>query len=173
MDTNKTKQRLNNIVNSLIKSERVTKKQLADFSRDYIPYVYETKDIGMVNRLLNGLTPMNKNVSCFYFPHFIGWVFDKETKQFKGKDKDKIYTAKKTKSEEFLKVEANNIWTWAEKNVSVEKKPTDYAKNLTNTLKRGIKETGDNGLNTGKIVKALMDADVNLKDLMKAVDLMA
>lgn len=165
---------LNARIAKIVGAERTTKAELGAFSREVLLYVHETNDIDMVNRLLKGLTPAPLHYAKLYFPSFLPWEFDKDTATFSTKvTKAKIVDAKRAKCVAFLKDQNNTIWTWIESNTTPpEKKPTDFGKNLTNTLKRGMKEAGDNGLTTTKIVKALMDAEINLAELLVKVEAM-
>lgn len=165
-----SKATLNNRVNAIIKSEKVTKAELGAFSREYLPYVYANNDIGMVNRLIAGLTPVNKKIAALYFTHFLAWEWTEETKTFGAKLSGKKLDAKQKDVETFLAEPANNIWTWAEENTKTEKRVPNYFKDLTRLLERGLKAEGDEKLTPEMIVTAIKTADgLSLDDFMKAL----
>jgi hypothetical protein len=167
-----TKAKLDKRIATITKSESTTKTELGAFSREVLDYVYQWKDIGMVNRLLDNLSPVHKRVAYLYFPKFLAWEFDKETKRFtKMFDKEKRLNARREKAVEFLKDPSNNIWSWATANTETTRRPKNYARNLTNTLKNGLAETGDNKLTAGSIAQALKDSGMDLKKLMKACEM--
>lgn len=173
---NVTKASLDKRINAFAGSEKTTKEQFGEFSREVLMYVYKTGDINMVNRALEVLSPVHKRIAYKFFPTFLAWEFNKDSskpKRFGKKlQKEAQVKSRQTKAEEFSQNESNTIWTWQEKNVEVTKKPTDWGKRLGDTLKKGTSDdAGEKRLTTLSVATALMESDINLADLMKACEL--
>jgi hypothetical protein len=157
-------------VTKLDKREQVTKVLLAELSREALEYVYKTADIGLVNRLINVLTPVNKKVACAFFESFVGWTFDKETSQFGTKKKEKPFTKLSYASDDFLSNADNNIWTWADKEIEVKAKAKNYAMKIGKLVDKALTDS-DEGINLKEVLFAIMASDaVNLNDLMHSLD---
>lgn len=173
--TNVTKASLDKRINAFKTSEKTTKEQFGEFSREVLLYVYKTGDINMVNRALDVLSPVHKRVAYQFFPTFLAWDFNKDAnkpKRFGKKfEKAKQVDARLKKAEEFSADTSNNIWTWADKNVTIDKKPTNWGKRLNDTLKKGLEEEGDNRLTALTIATALASSGMDMADLMKACEL--
>lgn len=153
---------------ALVKSETTTKEQLAIVSRDMLPYVMDTNDIGMVNRLCDVLTPMNKATAFAFFGAFLPWKQD--GKAFGKKLAGKEAIAKRVDAiVAFLKVEENNIWTWASDNVEVSVKPKNYANKLSKLVERSLADENE-GLNVNQVIQAVIAGGVDIADLMASVD---
>ena len=120
---------INERIETIRASERVTKSELATISRELLEYmaVDKSNDIDAVNRLFGALTPMNLKVAGMFFSHFLPWKFDGDTvsfgKRFKG---EKAVERAFDKCVEALADPNFNIWTWAADNVKIEKKKPDY-----------------------------------------------
>ena len=151
-------------------SERVTKSVLAVLSRELLAYVYETNDVAMVSRLIHVLTPINKKVACLYFPAFLGWSFNEKELTFGKKLKDKAYTKKYDDACDFLQVDDNNIWVWADKEVVLQTKPKDYASKITQLVTKALKDEQE-GLDAKEILFAILASDqITLGELMSPAD---
>lgn len=165
--TNDLKPKLEKALASLKRSEKITKEKLSEMSRDLLYYVPESQDIGMVNRVLAVLTPMNKKTATLYFNHFLEWKLEEDGK-FSSKLKgDKTIAKFVELRKDFLYAEQNDIWTWAEEHVKVEPKPVDYAKNITRNVHKAL-EDEVNPLTAFDIMKAVMAGGVTPEDLLKA-----
>ena len=130
---------INEQIELLAKSEKITKALLGELSRTILAYVYLTGDVTPVNRLLEVLTPMNKRTAVLYFKEFLAFRFNDDTMSFKKKDK-KVFDKKNAIVVEFLLDDDNNIWTWAEDNVKIEAKEVDWAKRLTSDFKKALED---------------------------------
>lgn len=170
-----TKASLDKRINAFKASEKTTKEEFGEFSREVLLYVYKTGDINMVNRALEVLSPVHKRIAYQFFPTFLAWEFNKDAskpKRFgKKMPKEAQVKSRLTKAEEFSKVPTNTIWTWQEDNVEVTKKPTDWSKRLGDTLKKGLEEEGDNRLTALSVATSLMSSGIDMADLMKACEL--
>ena len=153
-------------ISRVAKAERITKALLSSLSRDLIAYVYETADVAMVNRLIQVLTPVNKKVAALYFPAMLGWSFDEATSTFGGKLKDKVFGKRYDAAVEFLSVDTNNIWVWADNEIVIAAKPKDYAKKITELVTKALKDE-EQGIDAKELLFALLASDeLTLGDLM-------
>lgn len=154
-------------IKSLTASEKTTKAILLDLSRSTLEALHSSEDIGYVNRLLDVLTPMNKATAVLYFKEFTGFHFDADSTQFGKKDK-KTYTECADKTAKFLDDPLNNIWSWATRNVEVQKKEfsldavTTY---ITATLKKADKA----GFKQGDVLAAIFKAGFTPESIMALV----
>jgi len=128
---------INERIEELAASEKITKAILTELSRVILAYVYETGDVTPTNRLINVLTPMNKRTAILYFKEFLSFRFDDVQETF-GKKNKKTFDKKNELVTIFLLDEANNIFTWAEDNVKIEAKPTDWGKKLSSDFKNAL-----------------------------------
>lgn len=103
-------------------AERVTKEVLRDLSRSVLEAHHATENITYINGLIATLTPMNRKIAILFFKEFSGFRWNNELTAFEKKDK-KVYNFKQELSDKALTDPHFNIWTWAERNVEVEKKP--------------------------------------------------
>lgn len=142
-------------LDSLRAAESTTKRELRELSRVLLDGLHNGDlgvnpgdgsgikgDIQYINALMGVLTPVNRKAAVLYFQHFTGFHFDKNTGVFVAKDK-KRYEGCVDLSAEFLAEPGNNIWTWAERNIEMEKKPYDL-KRLTKAVENALKETDNN-----------------------------
>lgn len=158
-------------------AERVTKQLLGELSRELLEYVPDSNDVGMVNRLTNVLTPMNKATALLFFKHFLPWSMDDAGVTFTKKDKSEKRTAKKLDAiRKFLADEANNIWTWAEANVDVAKKEFSLADNITRAVELAINGKDESKstlaaepISAADIMLAVMKAGVGAEDILNAI----
>lgn len=137
VNTMKTINAINKDIDTLAKSEKVTKRTLAILSRDVLEYVYlpnkqgvVSEDISPINRILSVLTPVNKSAAILFFKNFLAWRYDDVANVFTKKNK-KQYANKLTHVELFLANEDSNIWSWIANNVKVEVKEIDWTSKLT------------------------------------------
>lgn len=156
---------VNNIITNIEaieQSERITKGALATLSRDILTYmgVELSNDIGLVNRLVGALTPMNKAVAIKFFGEFLPFsekegVFGKKLKGDKACNKryDAIAT--------FLSEEGNTIWTWAEVNVEVTKKPKDYQSKIEKLVSKALADD-EEGISQEDVLRAVLISGVEI-----------
>lgn len=167
MDKNQFIAKFEQSLEALAKSEKVTRSELLALSRSTLEALHSDVegirgDIGYVNRLLGVLTPMNRKTAILYFKEFTGFKFDEAKLEFTGKDK-KHYEEKKAQCLEFLADPLNNVWSWAERNVEVEKKAFDINKKAEQFLKQADKE----GFKKVDVLKAIMAAGVSVDELIE------
>lgn len=153
----------------LAAAEKVTKATLGALSRTIIEYIViaDSKDIATVNRLLNVLTPMNKQAASLYFEHFLPFAFNGEEfgEQIK---KQARFDAKVAASLLWLEDETNNIWLWVDENVEVKAK--DYAGDITKAIKAALKgneKKGFEALSVRDVMNTVVGTDgIELADLV-------
>ncbi len=146
---------INTKIETLAKSERITKATLGELSRDLLEYIYinDSQDITPVSRLLAVLTPMNKLTAIHFFKNFLAWKFDEVACVFTKKNKRK-YEDSLLAVELFLGNEDSNIWTWAEANIKLEPKQVDWAKRLASDFEKAM----DDGMSFNDILDILNKA---------------
>lgn len=160
--------KINERIETIRASERVTKAELSAISRELLEYIAidQSDDIDAVNRLFSALTPMNLKTAGLFFSHFLPWKFDKDAvsfgKKFKGKDAvAKAYD----KIVECLADETFNVWTWAHANVRMEKAKPDYVKNITKNVSKALNDE-ENPAQVNDIIEAVMKGGVSVRDLI-------
>ena len=137
---------------TLAQAEKMTKDMVRDLSRDTLAITHEIQDIGFVNRFIDVLTPMNRKTAILFFKEFSGFKWDDTEIKFVQKDK-KNYDKAQAKSVAALDDPHFNMWTWAEKNVTVEAKPFDLSK-VTVFAKQALKKAEENGIKQSDLLKA-------------------
>lgn len=151
---------INANIEKLAASEKVTKAVLSELSRSLLDYVAieGTWDIAAVNRTINVCTPMNRKTAILFFNALLPNKFDENTQAFGGLDKkrkDKQVEAIR----QFLSVEANDIWSWAEQNVKVEAKDPDYLGKIKKAIQKAVESDAVSQLD---IVKAIAAGGLDL-----------
>lgn len=156
-------------IDQLAQAEKVTKALLTSLSRDTLGYLVESGDVRPINKLLEKgvLTPMNHKTALLYFKEFVPFQIlesDDDKKEFLGFGK-----AKRTKDagfkriEEFLSDPLNNIWTWAERNIVVEKKPFDLAK-VTRIIEKALQEA-----DTDSVITAVLAGGIEAQAIIDLI----
>lgn len=157
-------------------AEKITRKELGFLSREALEYVVDTDDIDLVNRLLGVLTPVNRKVAILYFSQFLPWevekdkdgVFQRFGKRIKGERKLK---AKLEAIAEWLKDEANNLWSWSEDNIEVKKK--DFKATIARAVKKalqGDQKSDTPALTKAEVMQAVLDGGVTLDDILAVLE---
>lgn len=164
------------LIETVKQSEKVTKATLSILSRDILSYVLDSQDIAAVNRLVGVLTPQNKATAILFFKNFLPWqaetdnnnVFQRFGKKAKG---EKTVLKKELAIAKFLAVATNDIWTWAAENVTIEKKPKDYAGLIQKAIANALK--GDDvteALDRSEIIMACFKAGITLDDMLSGCE---
>lgn len=163
-----TIKQINVKIDTLANAERITKKVLAELSRDILEYIYlpnedgkVSEDISPINRVLAVLTPMNKATAILFFKNFVSWKFDDVAFLFTKKNK-KNFEDKLLAVELFLVNEDSNIWTWAANNVTIEPKAIDWTKRLTKDFAGALED----GLSFDDIL-AILEAALPVEEPIK------
>lgn len=164
-------------IKAIAESERITKDGLRWLSRDLLSQLHETEDnprngdIGFVNQLLHVLTPMNRKTLVLFMQEFSGFKYDEEQSIFTKKIKSQ-YENTKAKAMEFLDDPLNNLWSWAERNVKVEKKAFKLD-TLTKDIKKALDAEDEDGkplYNKADILKAILAGGIDADALISLMD---
>lgn len=142
----------------LATSEKVTKEDLKILSRSVLEAWHTTGNVSYVNKLLAVLSPMNKKTCVVFFRHFSGFSFDEVQGMFTGKSK-KRYEQAHADCVEFLSDPHNNLWTWAERHIEIEKKDFDISA-VKKYIAGALKKAQGVGLSQNDILKAVFAGGV-------------
>lgn len=161
-------------VETIRKSETVTKAEMSAFSREVLAFVIETGDVRPLNLLLGKgedgkftLTVANRKAANLFFKEFVGFSVaenDSDVVQF-VKKKMKVWDKYVAKCQEFLADESNDIWTWIKANVEIEKKPPVYAEKLMNVVKKALNDN-EHGISQVDILKSVLAGGVSIDALI-------
>ena len=152
----------------LAHSERVTREQLRVLSRTVLEAHHATEDISYINRLLEVLTPVNRKVAVKFFEHFGGFHYDDALARFTKKSK-KRYAEADALATAFLEDPLNNIWSWAERNIEIQKKDFELAQ-VTKAMGGYLKKAKDAGLTQADVLKAVLAAGVEADAVIAMLD---
>lgn len=163
-------------IDTLAQAEKITRKVLAELSRDLLIYVPESNDIEAVNRLMNVLTPMNKQAARLYFQHFLPWQAENDTDGVFQRFGKKLQGEKKTQKKLdaivlWLADESNNIWTWADQNIELKQK--DFKATVARAIAKaleGDEKTDTPPLDRATLMEAIFEGGVTLEDMLAAID---
>jgi hypothetical protein len=154
----------------LSRSEKVTREVLSTLSRTVLEAIHATGDVGFVNQLVAVLTPVNKKVCRLFFKEFSGFMHDDQSGLFTKKSK-KNYEKAKAAALAFLEDPHQNIWTWAERNIEIERKAWEVAQ-VTEFMARAIKKAEGQNLTKGDVLKAVIAGGFTVDDLIAVMDTM-
>lgn len=156
-------------LDAIASAEKITRKELGALSREALTYVMESHDIELVNRLIGVLTPVNRKAAILYFTHFLPWVVEQADEKFsrfgKMNNKPKVVARMSKAIDEWLAVETNNLWVWADQNIEIEQKKFDTAGALSKALVAAI-----NGVDTDKSIAAPMSKHDVMAVIMKEIN---
>ena len=157
-------------------AERITKEKLKDMSRSLLGALVGAPDydalllgdIQFINSVIPILTPMNKKTFVLFMQEFSGFNHEVETCVFTTKvQRDKVKIKERTLA--FLEDPHNNIWTWAEKNVKVEKKAFKLEQ-VTKIIEKAREATEGND---EAILLAVLDGGISIESLVLVMEHMA
>lgn len=185
-DSNKFYNSFNITIKALAESERITKDALRSLSRGCLMLIhYESKnqgDISPVNKILQVLTPINRKTFVLFMQEFSGFHYDEDKVEFTNKNKTKekgkditMYDVKCAWACESLDDPHFNLWSWADKNIKVEKKAFKLD-TLKKDVKRAMeaKDEQDNLIySKADIIKAVMDGGLTADALIDILQAMA
>ena len=157
-------------------AERITKEKLKDLSRSLLGALVGAPDfdallvgdIQFINSVIPILTPMNKKTFILFMHELSGFNFEDASQVFTTKvQRDKVKQQAKTLA--FLEDPHNNIWTWAEKNVKVEKKAFKLEQ-VTKIIEKAREATEGND---EAILLAVLDGGISIESLVLVMEHMA
>ncbi len=157
-------------VKKLAASEKVTKELLRSMSRDVLEAHHATGDVAYINGIIAVLSPMNKKVCILFFKEFSGHTCN-EDGVFGKKDKKRYDEAHK-KSFDGLEDPHFNVFSWAERNVEVERKPFTLGK-LQQQMGSLVKKAEENKISHADIIRALFANGIEIGEFMKVMEHMA
>ena len=157
-------------VKKLAASEKLTKELIRSMSRDVLEAHHATGDVAYINGVLAVLSPMNKKVCILFFKEFSGHTCN-EDGVFGKKDKKKYEEARKASFDQ-LEDPLFNVFSWAERNVEVEKKPFTLGK-LQQQMCSLVKKAEENKISHADIIRALFANGVEVNEFLKVMEHMA
>lgn len=164
-------------VSALRASERVTKQELSALSREALALMLESEDIRPINAVLGVaedgkaiLSPMNRKTAGLFFAHFCAFTKTEEggLLQF-GKKKAKIWDKKAAEIESWLADDSNDIWSWAEANIEMEKKAPEYAGKITKAIQKALNDKDGYAISQVDVLKAVLEGGVSVDALIGLV----
>lgn len=158
-------------VEKLAASEKITKDLLRSMSRDVLEAHHATGDVAYINGIIAVLSPMNRKMCILFFKEFSGHIYSEETKSFGKKDKKRYDDARK-KSFDRLEDPNFNVFSWAERNVEVERKPFTLGK-LQQQMGSLVKKAEENKISHADIIRALFANGVEVNEFLKVMEHMA
>ena len=147
-------------LDAIASAEKITRVELAALSREALSYVMESHDIELVNRLIGVLTPVNGKVAILYFTNFLPWTVEEVDGKFarfgKMVKKPKQVKNKANLIIDWLSVDTNDLWVWAEENIEIEQKQVNLGDKLAKALTQALE-----GVDTDKAIgEAMTKADI-------------
>lgn len=162
---------------ALAESERITKDALRSLSRECLMLVhYESNkqgDISPINQVLSVLTPMNRKTWILFMQEFTGFLFSEQEQKFMRKDKAN-YEAKCKAACELLDDPHQNIWTWAERNIKVEKKAFKL-ETLGKDVKKALEAVDEEGnalYSKADVLRTVLENGIDADDLIAMLQAM-
>lgn len=161
----------------LAESERITKDALRSLSRECLMLLhYESNkqgDISPVNQVLKVLTPVNKKAWLLFMQEFAGFIYSEKEDTFTRKDK-KLYDEKCKAACDLLDDPHQNIWTWAERNIKMEKKAFKL-ETLGKDVKRALEAEDEDGnllYSKADILRTVLEHGITTDDLIEILQKM-
>lgn len=169
MDAQQFKKSFDQSIKALEKSEKITRSELLTLSRITLDALHSDEDnikgdIGYINRLLKVLTPVNKKTAILYFKEWTGFTLDADAGQFGHKSK-KHYDTVKASCLEFLTDPMNNIWTWADRNIEIEKKEFTLDK-VGKMFSSTLKKANEAGYTQAQVMQEVLKQGIELDTIL-------
>jgi hypothetical protein len=122
-----------------------------------------------VNRLLEVLGRMNRQLAVLFFQNFLPWKYDDTAMIFTSKIKGETKINNKMAAiAAFLATEDNNIWTWQRDNVAPVERKVNFDQNITNLLKRALDPDNKDHIDTKTALNAVVSV-ITLDDVLSYV----
>ena len=157
-------------IGKLAASEKITKELLRSMSRDVLEAHHATGDVAYINGIIAVLSPMNRKMCILFYKEFSGHLCNEEG-VFGKKDKKRYDEAHK-KSFDGLEDPHFNVFSWAERNVEVERKPFTLGK-LQQQMGSLVKKAEENKISHADIIRAMFANGIEIGEFMKVVEHMA
>ncbi len=157
---------------TLTQSEKITKATLQTLSRDVLYALHcdgDTKgDIGYINRTIAVLTPVNKKAFILFCKEFTGFIMNNEGNAFLKKSK-KHYDDVSAKALVFLDDPMNNLWSWADRNIEMEKKEFSLDA-VTHTIEVLLKKATKNKISQADFMRAVIKGGIDADSIIAIMD---
>ena len=157
-------------VEKLAASEKISKELLRSMSREVLEAHHATGDVAYINGIIAVLSPMNRKMCILFYKEFSGHICNEEG-VFGKKDKKRYDEAHK-KSFDGLEDPHFNVFSWAERNVEVERKPFTLGK-LQQQMGSLVKKAEQNKISHADIIRAMFANGIEIGEFMKVVERMA
>ena len=157
-------------VAKLAASEKITKELLRSMSREVLEAHHATGDVAYINGIIAVLSPMNRKVCILFYKEFSGHLCNEEG--VFGKKAKKKYDAAHKASFDALEDPNFNVFSWAERNVEVERKPFTLGK-LQQQMGSLVKKAEENKISHADIIRAMFANGIEIGEFMKVVERMA
>lgn len=172
-------------IDSLAKSERITKKVLGELSRELlIDYLNNDNNVQLINKLLGCnakgefvLTPFNWRLVCKYFrdflPHKSNWDVVGPLVAKGGKRTPLVFEKKSSnrakkigvKLDQWLADESNNIWNYK---CEVVTHSVNYELAVVNDVKKAL-DPEKGGLSVDQVLVAVFEGGVQVEDMLAII----
>jgi hypothetical protein len=159
----------------LRESEEVTKRELKALSRTLLAALHGvdadallTGDIQFVNQTLPVLSNVHRKVAVLFFQHFAGFHYDDGTKVFTKKSA-KRYAEAREAAVAFLADPNQNIFTWAEREIVVERKPFEMNK-VTTFISGALKKAPGVGKTRVDVLRAVFAGGFTAVELLAVME---
>ena len=169
-DKNQFDQSYKDNIKKLAASEKITKDLLRSMSREVLEAHHATGDVAYINGIIAVLSPMNRKMCILFYKEFSGHLCNEEG-VFGKKDKKRYDEAHK-KSFDGLEDPHFNVFSWAERNVEVERKPFTLGK-LQQQMGSLVKKAEENKISHADIIRAMFANGIEIGEFMKVVEHMA
>lgn len=157
-------------VEKLAASEKISKDLLRSLSREVLEAHHATGDVMYINGIIAVLSPMNRKMCILFFKEFSGHTCNEEG-VFGKKDKKRYADAHK-KSFDGLEDPHFNVFSWADRNIEVERKPFTLGK-LQQQMGSLVKKAEENKISHADIIRALFANGVEVNEFLKVMEHMA
>lgn len=149
-------------------AEAIVRETLRELSRDVLYALHEHENIVYVNRLIQAkMTPINRKALVLFLQEFTGFHYNGEKKEFTKKDKA-AYAEKKQKAIDFLEDPLNNFWTWAEREIEVERKPFDLKK-VEQFITKSLKKAAEEGFTQADVIRSVLAGGLDVATLVEVL----
>lgn len=173
-------------IEQVTQAEKITKAGLSVLSRELLAHAYEHGDVTLINSLMGTdesgsfrLTPMNWRTAAMYFNHFVAFTsnYEKDVQAYARKgqgNRQALVFNKKSKSKydrllptvhAWLADPTNDLWAWADDNVSMEDKQIDYLKNIANDISKAMDEEKGNHTALEVLATIVDNTDIDLSTI--------
>jgi hypothetical protein len=155
-------------------SEIITKDTLQVLSRDLLSCLHTVNvkqgDIAFINQVIGVLTPVNRKVFLAFCKEFTGFILNDDGTAFIKKSK-KHYDDVAATAIEWLNDPMNNIWSWADRHIDVEKKPNPFTLDVVKkSLEKLVVKGQKANISKAQIIGAMFASGFTVEDLIESLE---